>query len=72
MKASSAGMLIAPVAVNSYVISDISLASTAAGFDGEHVAFFHALGGSGLDKRDFWAVTMFVRQAALVADWSGT
>ena len=68
MKTSSAGMLIAPVAVNSYVISDISFASAAKGFDGEHIAFFHALGGSGLDERDLLVAMDLVAQDVMATD----
>ena len=68
MKTSSAGMLIAPVAVNSYVISDISFASAAEGFDGEHIAFFHALGGSGLDKGDLFVAMDLVAQDVMASE----
>ena len=68
MKTSSAGMLIAPVAVNSYVVSGISFASAAEGFDGEHIAFFHALGGSGLDKRDLFVTMDLVAQDVMASD----
>ena len=68
MKTSSAGLLIAPVAVNSYVISEISFASAAEGFDGEHIAFFHALGGSGLDERDLFVAMNLVAQNVMASD----
>jgi len=68
MKTSSAGMLIAPVAVNSYVISDITFASAAEGFDGEHVAFFHALGGSGPDEGDLFVAMNLVAQNVMASD----
>lgn len=68
MKTSSAGMLIAPVAVNSYVISDISFASAAEGFDGEHIAFFHALSGSGFDEGDLFAAMDLVAQDVMASD----
>ncbi len=68
MKTSSAGMLIAPVAVDSYVISEISFASAAEGFDGEHIAFFHALGGSGLDKGDLFFAMDLVAQDVVASD----
>lgn len=68
MKTSSAGMLIASVAVNSYVISDISFASAAEGFDGEHIAFFHALGNSGLDEGDLFAAMDLVAQDVMASD----
>jgi hypothetical protein len=68
MKTSSAGMLIAPVAVNSYVISDITFASAAEGFDGEHIAFFHALGGLGLDKGDLFIAMNLVAQDVMASD----
>jgi hypothetical protein len=68
MKTSSAGMLIAPVAVNSYVVSEISFASAAEGFDGEHVAFFHALGGSGLDERHLFVAMDLVAQDVMASD----
>jgi len=68
MKTSSAGMLIAPVAVNSYVVSNISFASAAEGFDGEHIAFFHALGGSGLDEGDLFVAMDLVAQDVMASD----
>ncbi len=68
MKTSSAGMLIAPVAVNSYVIPEISFASAAEGFDGEHIAFFHALGGSGLDEGDLFFAMDLVAQDVMASD----
>ena len=68
MKTSSAGMLIAPVAVNSDVISDISFASAAEGFDGEHIAFFHAFGGSGLDEGDLFVAMDLVAQDVMASD----
>lgn len=68
MKTNSASMLIAPVAVNSYVISDISFASTAEGFDGEHIAFFHALGGSDLDEGNLFVAMDLVAQDIVASD----
>ena len=68
MKTSSAGMLIAPVAVNSYIVSDISFASAAEGFDGKHIAFFHALGGSSLDERDLFVAMDLVAQDVMASD----
>ena len=68
MKTSSAGMLIAPIAVNSHVISEISFASAAEGFDGEHIAFFHALGSSGLDKGDLFVAMDLVAQDVMACD----
>ena len=68
MKTSSAGMLIAPVAVNSYVISEISFASAAEGFDGEHIALFHALVGSGLDEGDLFVAMDLVAQYVMAIE----
>ncbi len=68
MKTSSAGMLIARVAVNSYVMSDITFASAAEGFDGEHIAFFHALGRSGLDEGDLFVAMDLVAQDVMASD----
>ena len=68
MKAGSAGMLVAPVAINSYVISDIGFASAAEGFDGEHIAFFHALGASGLDEGDLFVAMDLVAQDVMARD----
>ena len=68
MKTGSAGMLIASVAVNSHVISKISFACAAEGFDGEHVAFFHALGGSGLDKGDLFVAMDLIAQDVMASD----
>ena len=65
---SSAGMLIAPVAVNSYVISEISFASGAEGFDGEHIAFFHALGCPSLDEGDLFVAMDLVAQDVMASD----
>lgn len=60
MKTSGAGMLIAPVAVNSQVTPGMSFASAAERFDGEHIAFFHALGGLGLDEGNLFVPMDFV------------
>lgn len=68
MKTSSAGMLIAPVAVNSYVISDITFASAAEGFDGEHIAFFHALGGPGLGEGYLFVAMDLVAQDVMASE----
>ena len=68
MKTSSAGMLIAPIAVNSYVISEISFASAAEGFDGEHIAFFHTLGSLGLDEGDLFVTMDLVAQDVMASD----
>jgi hypothetical protein len=68
IKTSSAGMLIAPVAVNSYVISGISFASAAEGFDGKHIAFFHALGGSSLDEGDLFVAMDLIAQDVMASD----
>lgn len=68
MKTSSAGMLIIkPVAVNTYVISDIGFASGAESFDGEYIAFLHALGGSGLDEGNLFVAMDFVAQNVMTA-----
>ena len=68
MKTSSAGMLIAPIAVNSHVVSEISFASAAKGFNGEHIAFFHALGGLGLDKGNLFVAMDLVAQDVMASD----
>lgn len=62
MKTSNAGMLIASVAVKSYVVSDIRFASTAEGFNREYLAFLHSLGGLGLDEGDLSAAMYFLAQ----------
>lgn len=67
MKPSSAGMLIAPVAVNSYIISEITFASAAEGFDGEYIAFFHALGCLGLDEGDLFVAMDLVAQDVMAS-----
>ncbi len=61
-------MLIAFVAVNSYVVSEISFASAVEGFDGDHLAFFHALGGLGLDEGDLFVAMDFVAQDVMASD----
>lgn len=68
MKTSSTGMLIAPVAVNSHVISDISFASAAEGFNGEHIAFFHTLAGFGLDEGNSFVAMDMVAQDVMASD----
>lgn len=70
MKTSSAGMLIAPVTVNSYIISEISFSSAAEGFNGEHITFFHALGGSSLDEGDLFLAMDLVAQDIMASDVS--
>jgi len=68
MKISSAGMLIALVAVNFYVISDITFVSAAKDFDGEHIAFFHALSDSSLDEENLFVVMDLVAQNVMISD----
>ena len=68
LKTSSAGMLIAPVAVHSNVISDISFAGASEGCNGQDIAFFHALGGFGLDKGDLFVAVDLVAQDVVVSD----
>ncbi len=70
MKTSSAGMLITPIAVNSYVVSEISFPSAAKGFDGENIAFFHALSGSGLDEGHLFVAMDLVAQNVVASDIS--
>ena len=68
MKTSSTSMLISPIAVNPNTVSEKSRASASKGFDGEHIAFFHALGGSGLDKGDLFATMDPVPQDVMASD----
>jgi hypothetical protein len=68
MKTSRAVMLIAPVAVNSYVISEISFASSTESFDGEHIAFFHALVGLGLDEGDLFGAMDLVAKDVMASN----
>ena len=70
MKTDSTGILIAPVAVNSCAICEISFASGAKGLDGEHVAFFHALGSLGLDEGDLFVAVDLVAQDIVASDVS--
>ena len=51
MKASGVDILIATIAIDSDVVSQVSSSSTAEGFDGENVAFFHALSGFAFHER---------------------
>lgn len=67
-KTSSAGILIAPVAVDSHIVPEISSASTAKGFDGEHVTFFHPLAGLGLDEGDLFVAVDLVAQDVMASD----
>lgn len=68
MKTSSTGMLIASVAVDPNVVSAIGFASAAEGLDGEHVAFFHALGASALDEGDLFVAVDLVAQDVVAGD----
>ena len=62
MQTGRAGVLVASVAVDADVVSDVGFASAAEGLDGEHVAFFHALRGSSFDKGDLFVAVDFVAQ----------
>ena len=68
MKTSSAGILVPTVAVNSFAISEVSFAGAAEGFDGEYVAFFHALGGSGLDEGDLFVAMDLIAKDVMASD----
>lgn len=68
VKTSTAGMLIASVAVNSYVVSGLRFASAAESLNGERLAFLHALGDSGLDEGDLSAAMDFVAQDVKASD----
>lgn len=68
VKAGSAGVLVAPVAVHSDGIFDISFAGAAEGLDGKDVALFHALRGSRLDKGDLLVAVDLVAQDVMAAD----
>lgn len=68
MKPSSAGMFIARVAVNSYVISEIRFASATECLNREDVAFFHALVGLGLDEGDLFVAMDLVAQDVMARD----
>ncbi len=70
MKTSSAGMFIAPVTINSYIISEISFARAAERFDGEHIAFFHALGSLGLNEGDLLVAVDLVAQDVVASEIS--
>lgn len=68
MEAGSASVLIAPVAVDSYIVSDISFAGAAESFDGEHIAFLHALVGLGLDEGDLFVAMDLVAEDVVACD----
>jgi hypothetical protein len=68
MQTSSACMLIASVAVDSYVVSEIRFAGAAEGFNGEDVAFFHALGGLGLDEGNLFIAVDLVAQDVMASN----
>lgn len=51
---SSTNTFIATIAINANVIDDVTIASGAESFDGEDVAFFHALGGGSCDEGDLF------------------
>lgn len=68
MKTRSAGMLVAPVAVDPDVVSEISFAGAAESFDGEDLAFFHALRGRRLDEGDLFGAVDLVAQDVVAGD----
>lgn len=70
METSGASMLIASVAVNSYIVSEKSFASAAKGLDCEHIAFFHALSGSSFDEGNLFVAMDLVAQDIVASDVS--
>lgn len=70
MKASSAGMYVAAVTVNSHIVSEISLASAAEGFDREHITLFHALSGVSFDERNLFVTMDLVAQNIMTSNIS--
>ena len=61
-------MLIAPVAVNPDVLSGRASAGTAERFDGEDIAFLHALVGSRLDEGDLFVAVDVVAEDIVAGD----
>jgi hypothetical protein len=55
-------ILVAAVAIDACIFSDSTPASTAEGFDGEDVAFFHALVGLGFDEGDLFVAVDSIAQ----------
>lgn len=68
VKPSSAGVLIAPVAINAGVFSGGASAGAAECFDGEDVTLFHALAGSRLDERHLLVAVDFVAEDVVAGD----
>ena len=68
MKTSSPSVLIASVAVDSYIISKITSTGGAKGLDREYIAFFHALICSSFDKGDLFLAMDLVAQNIVASD----
>ena len=68
MKISSAGVLVASVAVNAYFVPGVASASAAEGLDCKHIPFFHALVGSSFDKRNLLLAVDLVAQDVVASD----
>lgn len=68
MQTSSSDMLIASIAIDTHIIPHVSFASAAKSFDGKDLAFFHALGGFGLDEGDLFAAVDLVAEDVVAGD----
>lgn len=70
MKARRGGtdVLVAPVAVHAHVVPGVAFAGAAEGFDGEDVAFLHALADSGFHEGDLLVAVDAVAQDVVTGD----
>ena len=68
MQASRVGMLTASVAVDADVVSQIGFSCATERFDGEDVAFLHALVGLGLDEGDLLVTVDTVAEDVVAGD----
>lgn len=68
VKACRTGVFVASVAIDAYILSGIALASTAKGFNSEHISFFHALSGIGFDEGDLLVAVDFITQDIMPSD----
>jgi hypothetical protein len=68
METRSLSVLISSIAVDSYIVIQITFSGGAEGLDGEHIAFFHALIGFGLDEGDLLVAMDLVTEDVMASD----
>ena len=68
MQASSANVLVASVAVNTNVVSDVTSTCAAKGLNGKDIPFFHSLIGGRLDEGDLFVAVDLVAKDIVASD----